>query len=120
MSLRFAASLGLAGLALVAGSALADPAGTFAVSGVNPNGTRYEGALVSTPEGGVYRVEWRIGDAAFSGIGLHDGRSFAVAYYGGFTGVVSYVETRPGVWEGRWAVLGETGTGTETLVRTGG
>lgn len=106
-----------AGAALVlwlglAAQAAADPTGRYAVYGVNPDGTRYEGTVSVAPHEageGAYDVVWRIVNDAFTGIGLLDGEVFAVSYTGRFSGLAIYREVNPGVWQGTWT-SGSTGT----------
>ena len=74
--------LALAGFLWLAGAgmAAADPAGDYSVAGANPNGSTYEGSVKVRPDGDSYAVTWRIGGQTFTGVGLDDGQTFAVAY----------------------------------------
>lgn len=89
------------------------PTGRYALEGANPDNSTYGGSVSITPRGEVYDVVWRVAGAVFTGIGLFDGQTFSVAYYGTFQGIASLREVSPGVWSGGWAVHGENGTGRE-------
>ncbi len=92
-----------------------DISGTYRVSGVNPNGTTYQGTVKVSRNGqNRYDVFWQIGGSTWNGKGevRRDGR-FYVKYTGAFAG--------DGIWEiedngnlkGVWRAFGGSGQGTE-------
>jgi hypothetical protein len=107
-------------LFLAPGLALADPAGTFDVKGVNPDdGSAYTGKVRVTRTGETYKVVWTIGDKPLTGIGVGmkmigdrivtgpaspDDIGLSVAYSSdGTVGTVIYFEQPDGTWHGTWA-----------------
>jgi hypothetical protein len=106
----------LGALALTASTALADPAGDWAMTGVDPDGVRYEGRVQVVAEGGAHRVLWRVGDVRFEGVGLLDGDSFAVGFHGDYEGVALLSRTAEGGWSGLWTSAAGGGVGRETWV----
>jgi hypothetical protein len=103
-------------------SAFADPAGTYDLTGLNPdNGETYKGTVTVTRTGDTYSVVWKIGNDTISGIGtgirLTDGRAvlgpanaddvgLSVSYEsGGQHGTATYFEQPDSSWHGIWAFI---------------
>lgn len=122
-------AVALLALALPA-SAIADPAGTYDLTGLNPDsGDTYKGTATVTRTGETYSVVWKIGDDTISGIGigirLVDGRAvlgpandgdvgLSVSYESGDDhGIVTYFEQPDGTWHGTWAYNGWRRISTE-------
>jgi hypothetical protein len=122
-------------LAAVAGTALADPQGTYAVSGTNPSdGAAYQGTVTVTKTGDTYQLDWDVNGTQFVGIGLGAERMpdnsltvgpaspndavLLVGYVsdGGF-GQGFFVELPDGSWKGIWAYGGGEQIGTEVWTR---
>lgn len=97
-------------------AAYAGPEGRYNVTGSNPGGGgQYGGTVRVVAQGAAYKVDWRIGNSRFTGVGLlTDKNFFSVAYYGSnLTGVAVYREQPDGTWKGAWAVKGSGGLGAE-------
>jgi hypothetical protein len=109
----------LLALLLLATPALADPVGSFSVTGPAEGGGIYEGTVTVTRTGETYRVVWLIaGDrfvgTGFGGIVVEGGlvlgaadpsdTLLAVAYTapGGSTGLAVTIDGGDGTWVGRW------------------
>lgn len=111
----------LAGIAVwlaLALPALAQPVGTFAVTG-QFDGTTYRGTAEIRVNGALYDITWRIeGQAApVRGVGMWENGLFIAGYRAGDdTGVIVYHRREDGQWEGRWAPIGARAPGTERLV----
>jgi hypothetical protein len=94
--------------------------GTYAVNGNNPGVGAYRGTLTISPRGDTYDVRWSIGNMQYTGVGIGDGDTLAVAYTGGdrsWMGIASYHRRADGSLDGKWAVQGTGRLGTETAVR---
>ncbi|HTN92100.1 MAG TPA: hypothetical protein VL242_50870, partial [Sorangium sp.] len=76
-----------------------------------------QGTVAIAPAGDTYAVTWMLSTGALKGVGIRSGDQLVVGWSPGQqVGVVSYaVEGRQLV--GRWASLGGTLAGTETLAR---
>lgn len=91
--------------------------GTYRIDqGMNPDGSRYQGAVAIQREGDVYRLAWQVGDNAFGGVGIHVDDRLLVGWGPPDShGVVAY-RVDGGKLEGRWASVGSGGTlGVEDL-----
>ncbi|MGH9872414.1 MAG: hypothetical protein ACRD9S_08105 [Pyrinomonadaceae bacterium] len=101
----------------------ADIAGEYTVSGSNPNGSPYKGALEVIRHGDVYQFRWNAGQQ-YDGIGISNGNVVAVAFTGGAEGtgcgVVSYKILADGTLDGVWGYWGQNESGTERVERTSG
>ncbi len=99
--------------------------GTYAVNGADENGNQpYEGALTLTNQGDTYGYEIQTSKMRRTGVGVQFGDSLAATYAdpgkGEGCGVVLYKIARNGVMDGRTAVWGTTGYGTEHAEQTAG
>jgi hypothetical protein len=83
--------------------------GVYRVTGVNPNGTRYQGMLTLTPFGKDYLFRWWINRQAFTGSGRFAGRMLVVDW--GDASPVVYTIKRDASLDGEWA----DGSATERL-----
>jgi hypothetical protein len=90
--------------------------GAYAVTGTNPDGTAYEGALTIAPLGAAYHLTWDAGGAS-EGIALRNGDALAASYGAATCGVVAYRVGRDGAMSGTWTAFGLDGVGTERAVR---
>ncbi|MBI6628754.1 hypothetical protein [Pontibaca salina] len=95
--------------------AIADPNGTYSLTGTNPHGGTYHGEITIEPVGAIYDLTWRIERDTFTGIGIVEGETLSAAYGSdtSVSGVIQMNRTEAG-WEGTWAYVGETGLGRET------
>ncbi|MBB4064898.1 hypothetical protein [Gellertiella hungarica] len=101
------------------GLALADPVGTWKISGTNlETNEPYEGTITIERVGGVYRAEWDIDGKKLSGIGLGGklvGSDFTVGPASADDNVISlgytqdeatgmgiYLNMPDGTWQGVW------------------
>ena len=89
-------------------------AGSYDVSGANPDGSAYTGIAEITVSGGQIAVHWEIGSQTFDGTGQWDGETLTVVYDGG---TAVYERRAGGTLEGSWSPAGEVGAGTEVLTR---
>jgi hypothetical protein len=103
---------GLTFVALTASAWAASPAGIFKVTGTNPgSATPYAGAVMVTPTGSTFKVEWRIAGQSIIGTGLWVDEKFVVGYPG--NSVAVYTDQGGNVWQGHWANGASTEVGTE-------
>ncbi|MBL1177039.1 hypothetical protein [Pantanalinema sp. GBBB05] len=94
-------------------------AGSYAVTGKNPNGDPYSGTLVIKQQGLVYQFSWQTGDT-FEGIGIKQGDAVAVGWGtkpSDRCAVVSYIVEPGGTLSGTWGVYGQDKVGIETATR---
>lgn len=98
-------------------------AGDYGVTGTNPNGSLYRGALKVIKHGDVYQFRWEAGNQS-DGVGVTNGEVVAVAFTGGNNGkgcgVVSYQLLADGTLDGKWGYWGVNEMGTEKATRTSG
>ncbi|MGD8718958.1 MAG: hypothetical protein PVH29_09070 [Candidatus Zixiibacteriota bacterium] len=95
-----------------------DIVGTYAGSGVDPDGDAYDCEVDVEPGRHVYWVTYRVGDRiAYPGVALWRGDLFVVGYRdeAGVLGVVAYTVNPDNSLEGITAYEGSTKTGTERL-----
>ena len=101
----------------------ANIAGKYTITGTNPNGTTYRGALEVIEHGDVYQFRWNAGNQ-YDGVGVVNGDVVAVAFANGPNGtgcgVVDYNIQSDGSLIGRWGYWGKDEAGTENATRTGG
>lgn len=89
--------------------------GDYVVSGNNPDGKPYKGALIVTRTDDILRFSWRTG-TNFEGYGVDKDGHVAVTWGPGACGVVLYRIDKGGSLDGIWRYPG-TGIGTETATR---
>ena len=66
-------------------------AGIYRCSGVNPDGSPYEGVAEIAKIDGTYRILWTLSDqTSVLGVGIFSGGVFAVSYFGGAPAVAVY------------------------------
>ena len=66
-------------------------AGIYKCSGVNPDGSPYEGVAEIAKIDGTYRILWTLSDqTSVLGVGIFSGGVFAVSYFGGAPAVAVY------------------------------
>ena len=84
--------------------ALADPVGSYRVTGNNPGGgSGYSGSVNVQRTGDTFRVTWDIGNQTFVGTGIGSRDFLAVSYRsGGQTGLALYAQQSDGSWQGVW------------------
>jgi hypothetical protein len=110
----------LIALILSASAALADPIGSYEVSGTNPGtGLKYFGAVIVQRTGDTFQVTWAYPSGQrVIGIGIGKSGYFAVSYHAGNNiGLAVYTETGDG-WIGIWAPAGSPALGTESWKRS--
>lgn len=114
--------------------ALADPVGTYNITGTNlDEDAGYTGQVTIKRTGGVYAVTWHIGDKELTGIGLGGklvGSNFTVGPASpednvvslgytedGNTGMGIYLNLPDGSWQGVWTSDGSEKSHPEKWVR---
>lgn len=116
-------------------SVLADPTGTYDVTGVNPDdGGEYSGTVAVTRNGETYSVVWTIAGSESSGVGIGgkrgngastgaaspDDNMITIGYGNGDGfGISQYDLQADGSWKGHWAYAGSEKVSTETWTRQG-
>ena len=106
-------------LVLTVVSSLAEPAGTYRVSGTNPgSGSTYSGTVTVERKGDTFLVHWTIAGSRQIGVGIGKDDFLAVSYRSGDSiGIALYRPDQNGGWKGIWAPIGSEALGTETWVR---
>jgi hypothetical protein len=116
---------------LLPGLALADPAGTYTVRGMNPdNGKEYTGTVEVARTGETYTVAWEIAGTKFVGTGLgakfkgerfemgpasEDDTAISVGYISSNSfGMAMYFQQEDGSWQGVWTYGGSEKAAPET------
>lgn len=101
----------------------ANIAGTYNVTGTNPNGAAYKGALEVIAHGDVFQFRWNAG-SQYDGVGVQNGGVVAVAFAAGANGegcgVVDYVIQGDGTLDGKWGYWGVNEGGAERATKTSG
>jgi hypothetical protein len=89
--------------------------GTYALSGTNPDGSRYTGTLNVVPYGDGYRMTQSFSDATYRGIGNDVGDYLAGAYLysNGIPSVTLYRVSAANTLSGYWQDYNNTKEGTE-------
>ena len=86
-------------------------AGSYSVSGTNPDASTYTGTVVvSQVNGNQYRFDWSVANQTFTGTGILNGNTISVDW--GQDSPVIYQVGTNGVLNGTWS----NGRGTELLV----
>lgn len=133
----YAAALALALSApLIPTATLADPVGTYDVTGINPDsGGEYTGTVTVSRNGETYNIVWTIAGTESAGVGLGSKRdgsastgaasteddTLAIGYGNGDGfGIATYELQPDGAWKGYWAYGGGEKVSTETWTRPGG
>jgi hypothetical protein len=95
-----------------------DIVGVYRCSGVNPDGTQYEGVAEIAKVEGTYRILWTLSDrSSVLGVGIFSGGVFAVSYFGGAPAVAVY-KLDGDKLVGEWTMGGKEGSVyTETLTK---
>lgn len=88
--------------------------GMYAVTGKNPDGSKYEGTLEVIVNGDVYDWRWDVG-GEFQGTGIRRENTVSVAYGGAGCSVMSYLVHEDKTLDSLWAYVGATDLGTETV-----
>jgi hypothetical protein len=91
-------------------------AGVYRCVGSNGDGSPYQGFVKIEKHGDAYHVWWALEPGVYSvGIGIRQGTTLAVSYYGGTTGVIAYrIDGERLV--GDWTIPGGNGVlASETL-----
>ena len=103
---------------LTAISALANPEGTYEVSGTNPgNGSTYSGRVTVQRTEETFVVVWIVASSRQVGIGVGKDDFLAVSYRSGNSiGIAVYRPDGEG-WRGIWAPAGSQDLGTEIWTR---
>ena len=77
-------------------------AGSYAVSGRNPDGSAYAGTVVLRQQGAEYNIAWTIAGQDYQGTGRLEGRVLTVNWQGDANPVV-YVLMPDGELHGTWS-----------------
>jgi hypothetical protein len=106
-------------LILIVASSLADPAGTYRVSGTNPgSGSTYFGTVTVERNGETFLVTWTVAGGRQIGVGIGKDDLLAVSYRSGNAiGIALYLPDQAGGWKGIWAPIGSQTLGTEIWTR---
>jgi opacity protein-like surface antigen len=101
----------------MSGTAFADVAGRYNITGTNFNGSAYYGTVtVTKTSSSTYNVFWYTGEnnSESKGIGMRSGNIFSAGYVmGESVGLVIYDIKSDGSLTGRWTIDGQDGVGTE-------
>jgi hypothetical protein len=108
----------IAAAAAVAGAqteANDDIAGMYFCEGTNSDGSAYHGVVTIARRADAYYLLWELQPAVTAfGLGLREGDTLGVSYYGPNTGIIVYrIEGDRLI--GRWTVPGGDGLASETL-----
>jgi hypothetical protein len=105
-------------IVLTAISALADPVGTYELSGANPgNGSEYSGTVTVQRNGDTFLVIWTFAGSRQVGIGIGRDDLITVSYRSGNSiGIAVYRPDGDG-GKGIWAPAGSQNLGTEVWTR---
>ena len=92
--------------------------GTYSCEGTNPDGGTYAGIVQIIKHGDSYLVRWTMPDESqVLGIGILNGSTLSVSYYGGTPSIVVYA-IENGKLTGTWTAVGADGElFTETLTK---
>jgi hypothetical protein len=109
----------LLALVLTVVSCLADPVGTYRVTGTNPkSGSTYSGTVTVERNGDTFLVAWKIAGSRQIGVGIGKDDFLAVSYRStNSIGIALYRPDLNGGWNGIWAPFGGQALGTETWTR---
>jgi hypothetical protein len=106
--------LGLVAFFSLVTSVLADPLGTYKISGTNPgDNSRYSGTVVVTRNGDTYRVVWTIGGQQYIGTGIGNKDFLAVSYASGNQTGLALYGASGNTWRGIWAYANGRQLGSE-------
>jgi hypothetical protein len=104
----------VASSSFVAPAVLADPSGTYAVRGVNPDGTSYEASVLVSKVGDTFAITYTLeDDTKLSGTAIGDDELLSIGYAGQGDIGVALMYRRDKIWEGVWTYLGAEKMGTE-------
>ena len=78
-----------------------DLAGSYMAQGRNPDGSTYSGTVELTEIGRAYRLDWKIGQQSYTGIGIRDRRVLQIDWDS--QAPVVYVMMPDGSLHGTWA-----------------
>ncbi len=116
--LRHLMAVGLLSTLGVTAAAAGDIAGTYSVTGKNPDGSEYSGVVtIAGSAGGVCGITWTIGDGqASQAFCMRQDEVVGAAYtLGDKIGLVVYRINAEGGLDGTWSIAGEEGVGEEHL-----
>jgi hypothetical protein len=101
----------------LAGPAMAQRSGSYAVEGVAPGGARYEGTAQLRATGPqTWTMTWTIAGTTTTGVGVTGGAMLILGYVAeGQPGTGAYEVQPDGRLLGRWTQGLQGGVGTETL-----
>ncbi|MEC5290503.1 hypothetical protein VSX64_06245 [Aurantimonas sp. C2-6-R+9] len=109
----FAALVAMAGIG-IAGPALADPSGSYDISGVNPDGTQYEASVLVAKIGDAFTLTYTLGNGSkVSGTAIGDDDVLAIGYAEKDDTGVALMFSEDDKWKGVWTYLGAKTLGTE-------
>ena len=90
--------------------------GTYTIEGTYPSKKLYTGTITIKKTGSTYKCEWTVGTATYKGVGIVDGKKFAIGYgaTGDVYGLVIYSFTKDKA-TGIWSFANATNTGVENI-----
>lgn len=94
-----------------------DVAGTYASSGLDPDGNAYQGITTIEARGAIYKVVFKGGGENYEGVAVKHAGYLAVSYGGEKCGVTAYGIRPDNTMSGIYAEYGTSGTGTEEMVK---
>ena len=114
MSTPIRTALCLAATLFLAVPALADPTGTYAIEGVNPDGTAYDATVVVAKVGDTFTVTYTLGDGTkLSGTAIGDDDILSIGYVQDSESGVALMYRDKEEWKGVWTYIGAKTLGTE-------
>jgi hypothetical protein len=103
---------------LVVTPAVADPTGSYDITGTNPNGgSGYSGSVTVERTGQTYRVVWVVGSERYEGTAIGDSRFLAVSYRSANQSGLALYGAKGDEWDGVWTYSGSRQIGTEHWTR---
>lgn len=100
-----------------------DLGGSYAVKGIGPDGSTYQGEVIVTKRDAVYQMSWKVGRESYDGVAVQDGNTLAAAYTTGASGkgcgAVIYKINSDNSLDGKWGEWGVNSTGTEKAAPVG-
>lgn len=97
----------------------ADIAGSYGITGKNPEGQTYNGDMTIKKQDSVYQFSWNVGGSAYDGVGIRSGDLIAVGYGAGDTGKgcgAAIYKIGDKMLEGKLGGWGHNQAGTQTAV----
>lgn len=113
MKIKTAWACAVVALAMMTSSAFAQVAGRYTMTGKNPDGSSYAGAVQVEPTGDTFRVTWTIDGQRYVGTGIGSDEALAVTYRSGNNTGVALIFMDKGLYKVVWTYAGGTQLGLE-------